>query len=170
MTLSAAYATITIATPRIRPRGRSRLGSRTSPAENVSAYQPSYVHSVAINATPNGTASASGAAGSAAPQSTAARAGRSAPPTTSAAIAPSLASVNRFCTLAPWRTPKWFVAVSTTIASSAASCAPFTCSAPSDHTSLELENAGTSAPKYSPKPTAIAAIPPVMITIRQVQP
>src|SRR6185436_2453592 len=97
---------ITTATPSRSPRGRSRFGSRTSPAENVSAYQPSYVHSVAINATPSGAARASGDAGNGAVQPPATAGATANPPTTSTAIAPSLAIVNAFWTPAPSRTPK----------------------------------------------------------------
>ena len=65
-------------------------------------------------------------------------------------------------------------AVSTTSATAPIACAPLTdqVKEPSgtDHSTWSTENQGTKPPKYLPKPTASAALPPLMITQKAVQP
>ena len=98
---------ITIAMPMISARGIDRAGSLTSPATMFICCQPPIVKSTGTNAAPSPTISGMrgtgapniGGGGAICPQSTR-------PPTISAPIAATLATVITFCTTAPGFTPR----------------------------------------------------------------
>ncbi len=146
----------------------------------MSAYQPSNVHSTAIIATPKplisapGEATAAGSGAVSAPVTCGCTARPSAP---KAAIEPILSQVKAFCTPAPSRRPKWLIAVSSSTAPTAATCPPESVQVqPPPQPSLtassrwRVENQGRKLPRYSPKATAMAAMPPDMMTRKAVQP
>ncbi len=101
-------------------------------------------------------------------------AGTRKPSTATARMAPILRTVIRFCTAAPCFRPKWLTAVRTRIAATAVTWTPerFQVQPPivCEASTLAVEENGKNAPRYSPKPTAIAAMPPDIITRKQDQP
>jgi hypothetical protein len=90
------------------------------------------------------------------------------------AIPPSLSMVRPFWTQAPSLTPNWFTTVRTKIAPTPASCPPFSVHRQgptgAEMRTWAVERNGKKLPRYSPKPTARAAMPPLMITKKLAQP
>ncbi len=117
-------------------------------------------------------ASGSGAASGASPPP--AGAGRANPSTAKPTIEPILTTVRRFCTQAPsWR-PSQLMPVRSAMAPAAATWPPLIRQVQpprgTARRTCAVEAAGTKLPRYSPKPTAMAAMPPDMMTRKAVQP
>lgn len=136
--LTARYSPITIAVPSASESGRLRCGLRTSPAVNVMLFQASAANNAPTWAMQRATSNPNpvsgetpGAAGVkplGVPESLKFRLDRSSIPseyanTITANRAPSLADVNVFCTILPYRTPRLFVHVSSPMRSTPTSCA-----------------------------------------------
>src|SRR5262249_12259781 len=81
---------------------------------------------------------------------------------TSAATAPTLATVNAFCTSAPLRTPRTFTIGSTRLTPIATACAVVSEPTKRD----DSPRPGTNSPRYFANATVTAPITPVLIAAR----